>query len=125
MGPVRVLVVDDQRPFRLVAAAVLARTPGFLLVAEAATGEEAVTLAEALRPDLVLLDVRLPGISGVEAAAVIAERVPGTVVVLCSSYARADLPCPVDSPGVAAYLHKEELRPATLRAVWENAPTPM
>jgi two-component system invasion response regulator UvrY len=99
MGPVRVLVVDDQRPFRLVAAAVLARTPGFLLVGEAATGEEAVTLADALRPDLVLLDVRLPGISGVEAAASIVARVPGTVVVLCSSYAGADLPFPSTARG--------------------------
>ncbi|GAA3222795.1 hypothetical protein GCM10017691_09230 [Pseudonocardia petroleophila] len=119
MDPVRVLVVDDQRPFRLAAAAVLARTPGFLLVGEAGTGEEAVTLAATLHPDLVLLDVRLPGISGVEAAARIAQHAPRTVVVLCSSYARADLPFPVDSPGVSAYLHKEELRPSALRSVWE------
>lgn len=119
MDPVRVLVVDDQRPFRLAAAAVLARTPGFLLVGEAGSGEEAVAVVATLHPDLVLLDVRLPGISGVEAAARIAEQEPRTVVVLCSSYARADLPFPLDGPGVAAYLHKEELRPSTLRAVWE------
>jgi hypothetical protein len=52
------------------------------------------------------------------------ERAPRTVVVLCSSYARADLPFPLDRPGVAAYLHKEELRPSTLRAVWENTLSP-
>jgi pilus assembly protein CpaE len=117
--PVRVLVVDDRAPFRIAAAAVLARTPGFVRVGEAASGEEAVALAAALRPDLVLMDVRLPGITGVEAAAQVVARAPDTVVVLCSTYARADLPFPIDAPGVAGYLHKEELRPAALRELWD------
>lgn len=119
--PVRVLVVDDRAPFRIAAAAVLARTPGFLRVGEAASGEEAVALAAALRPDLVLMDVRLPGISGVEAAAQVVAHAPGTVVILCSTYARADLPFPIDAPGVAGYLHKEELRPSALRELWDAA----
>ncbi|MHA6780865.1 response regulator [Pseudonocardia saturnea] len=119
--PVRVLVVDDRAPFRIAAAAVLARTPGFVRVGEAASGEEAVALAVALCPDLVLMDVRLPGINGVEAAAQVVARAPDTVVVLCSTYARADLPFPIDAPGVAGYLHKEELRPAALRELWDAA----
>lgn len=119
--PVRVLVVDDRAPFRIAAAAVLARTPGFLRVGEAASGDEAVALAAALRPDLVLMDVRLPGISGVEAAAQVVAHAPGTVVILCSTYARADLPFPIDAPGVAGYLHKEELRPSALRELWDAA----
>lgn len=119
--PVRVLVVDDRAPFRIAAAAVLARTPGFVRVGEAASGEEAVALAAALRPDLVLMDVRLPGISGVEAAAQVVAHAPGTVVILCSTYARADLPFPIDAPGVAGYLHKEELRPSALRELWDAA----
>ena len=64
---VRVLVVDDQRPFRVAASAVLRRTPGFELVGEAASGEEAVEQVAALAPDLVLMDITMPGIGGVEA----------------------------------------------------------
>ena len=119
--PVRVLVVDDQRPFRAAAAAVLARTPGFTLVAEAASGEDAVHVAAEERPDLVLMDVRLPGMSGIDAAGLIVAAHPGTVVVLCSTYHRDDLPFDLDAPGVASYLHKEELRPPVLRELWERA----
>jgi DNA-binding NarL/FixJ family response regulator len=119
--PVRVLVVDDRAPFRIAAAAVLARTPGFVRVGDAASGEEAVLLAATLLPDLVLMDVRLPGISGVEAAAKVVAHAPGTVVILCSTYARADVPFPTDAPGVAGYLHKEELRPSALRELWDAA----
>ena len=125
-GPsVRVLVVDDQRPFRAAAAAVLNRMPDFELVGLAETGEEAVGAARELRPDLVLMDVRLPGISGIEAAAQVAESVPAAVVVLCSTYARADLPFRIDQPGVAGYLHKEELRAPALRELWEGLRPPV
>ncbi len=120
----RVLVVDDRAPFRIAATAVLARTPGFVCVGQARSGEEAVTLAASLRPDLVLMDVRLPGISGVDAAALVAARSPATAVVLCSTYARADLPFPLDAPGVAGYLCKEELGPSALRDLWAAAHRP-
>jgi DNA-binding NarL/FixJ family response regulator len=113
-----VLVVDDQRPFRAVAAAVLQRMPDFALAGEAETGEDGVRAAAALRPDLILMDVRLPGIDGVEAAGQIHATSPASVVVLCSSYALADLPVRLDEPGVAAYLHKEELRGQALRELW-------
>ncbi|HVL84457.1 MAG TPA: response regulator transcription factor [Mycobacteriales bacterium] len=119
--PVRVLVVDDQRPFRAVAAAVLTRMPGFELVGHAETGEDAVALAPVLRPDLVLMDVRLPGISGVEAAGQVAALLPRAVVLLCSSCSREDLGIDSDLPGVAGYLHKEELRADVLRGLWERA----
>lgn len=115
---VRLMVVDDQRPFRVAAARVAARTPGFELVGQAETGEDAVATATELQPDLVLMDVQLPGISGIEAAGLVAGAVPGTVVVLCSTYRRDDLPFSIDSPGVAAYLHKEELRPSALHELW-------
>jgi DNA-binding NarL/FixJ family response regulator len=115
---VRLMVVDDQRPFRTAAARVAARTPGFELVGQAETGEAGVAAARDLRPDLVLMDVQLPGISGIEAAAQVACAVPAAVVVLCSTYRRDDLPFPIDSPGVAAYLHKEELQPSALLDLW-------
>ena len=118
-SPVRVMVVDDQRPFRLAAAAVLARMPDFDLVGEAQTGEDAVLAVPRIRPDLVLMDVRLPGISGIEAAGQVAAVLPATVVVLCSTYARADLPFELNVPGVSGYLHKEELRARALRDLWQ------
>ena len=64
---VRVLIVDDQAPFRNAARTVVGLTPGFEVVGEASSGEEAVDLAGQLGPDLVLMDINLPGISGIEA----------------------------------------------------------
>ena len=118
---VPVLVVDDAPAFRVAAAAVLAHTDGFRLVGEAATGEEAIDAAASLQPALVLMDMRLPGVSGVEATRAILAARPQTVVLLCSTYQRSDLPDDVSTSGAAAYLHKEELTPATLRRVWDEA----
>ena len=114
----RVLVVDDQRPFRAAASAVLRRMPDFTLVGEAETGEDGVRAAAELRPDLVLMDVRLPGIDGIAAAGRIHAETPASVVVLCSSYAREDLSISLEEPGVAGYLHKEELHGPALRELW-------
>ena len=61
---VRVLIVDDQEPFRMAARMVVDATDGFDVVGEAETGEDSVTMAADLQPDLVLMDVNLPGING-------------------------------------------------------------
>jgi two-component system invasion response regulator UvrY len=118
---VTVLVVDDAPAFRVAAAAVLHRTPGFALVGEAGTGEDAVNLAAVLRPRLVLMDMRLPGISGVQATRRIVDADPKTVVILCSTYQRSDLPDDVGGSGASAYMHKEELAPANIRRLWDEA----
>ena len=126
--PVRVLAVDDQRPFRVAAAAVLRRTPGFELVAEAATGEEAMTLVDSVQPDLVLMDINMPNMNGVAATQTIVDELPGTVVFLCSTYQRSDLPSEAADSGAAAYIHKEELAADLLARLWADAagalPTP-
>jgi DNA-binding NarL/FixJ family response regulator len=115
---VTVLVVDDQAPFRVAMRSVLRHLDGFSLVGEADSGEASLTLFEELRPALVLMDIKLPGIDGVEAARRITALSPGTVVFLCSTYARSDLPPAIASSGAAAYIHKEELTAALLRDLW-------
>jgi two-component system, NarL family, invasion response regulator UvrY len=115
--PVRVVVADDQVPFRRAARAVLGATSGFELVAEAESGEEAVELARSLEPDLVLLDIHMPGIGGIEASRRIAGPGEGAVTVLLSSYREQDLPEGARSCGAAAYVHKEDFGLGVLRAL--------
>ena len=90
--PVPVLIVDDQAFFRSAAQAVLAVTPGFTAVGEAASGEEAIIRVGELQPGLVLMDIHLPGISGIEATRRIRGTHPGTAVLLLSTYRAEDLP---------------------------------
>jgi pilus assembly protein CpaE len=119
-GEVTVLIVDDQVPFRLAARAVLRRTDGFELVGEAADGVEAVARAAELAPDLVLMDINMPNMNGIEATRTILEAAPSTVVFLCSTYQRSDLPCEAETSGAAAYINKEEMGPDLLRRLWEE-----
>jgi two-component system, NarL family, invasion response regulator UvrY len=119
---VSVLIVDDQAPFRLAARAVLRRTDGFELVGEAADGDEAVERVRELRPSLVLMDINMPTMNGIEATRQIMAEAPGTTVFLCSTYQRSDLPPEAESSGFAAYVHKEELAPDLLRRLWDERP---
>ncbi len=118
-GPmtVRVLVVDDQTPFRRAASAVCSMTAGFEVVAEAESGEEAVERAAATAPDVVLMDINLPGINGIEACRQILAN-QTAVVVLLSTYSRDDLPSDAADSGALAYVHKEELTPNVLEDLW-------
>ncbi len=116
---VSVLVVDDQAPFRLAARAVIKRTDGFELAGEAESGEAAVEMAAELHPDLVLMDINMPGINGIEATSRIVAEAPDAVVFLCSTYERSDLPEEAVESGARAYINKEELGPVVLRDLWE------
>lgn len=80
-GRIRVLVVDDHDLFRAGMASLLARQPGIEVVAQAAGGRPAIRLAEELRPDVVLMDIRMPDLEGPEATRRILERHPGIRVV--------------------------------------------
>jgi two-component system invasion response regulator UvrY len=117
---VRVLVVDDQQPFRLAARTLVSRTDGFTLVAEAGDGNAAVEAFHQHRPDLVLMDVNLPGRDGLSATQAIVAGHPGAVVVLVSSYEPDDLPEAARTCGAVGYLHKGELGPAALRQLWAD-----
>ena len=115
---VGVLVVNDQAIFRASASAVIEATPGFEALGEAASGAAALELLEQLDPALVLLDVRMPGIDGIETARRIAAARPQIVVVLISAEEPDDLDAGAEGCGAAALVRKRELRPGLLRHVW-------
>ena len=106
-----VVVVDDQLPFRIAIRRVLQRAIDVDIVGEGSDGAEAIDLVDRLQPDVVVLDVRMPGMDGPTAARVIAERWPGVTIVLCSSHARDDLPTDLAAP----FVPKELLTPDVLR----------
>ena len=114
---ITVLVVDDQAPFLRAARAVLGEASEFDLIAAATSGEEAVAVARALEPDLVLMDVNMPGMGGVEATRRILAARPDTIVVLLSSY--EDAPAEADGSGAAAYIAKGEFGRRVLEEVWQ------
>src|ERR1700689_4164698 len=118
--PLPVLVVDDQAPFRLAAKAVLRRLAEFELVGEASNGSEAVELAGDLRPALVLMDINMPEMNGIEATRRIVAAHPDTVVILCSTYDVSDLPPDAATSGARGYVNKEQLGADTLRRLWEG-----
>lgn len=116
---VSVLVVDDQPFFRDAARAVLDALVGFCTVGEASSGLEAVVVVARLRPELVLIDVRMPGMSGIEAARRIMTSHPETVVVLISTDDFTDdAASSVRSCGAVAFVRKQDFGPSVLRAVW-------
>jgi DNA-binding NarL/FixJ family response regulator len=119
-SPHSVLVVDDQAPFRAAAKAVLRRLAGFELAGEASSGPEAVELVGKLHPALVLMDINMPEMSGIEATRRIVSAHPDVVVILCSTYDVKDLPPAAVSSGAAGYVHKERLGADLLRRLWEN-----
>jgi DNA-binding NarL/FixJ family response regulator len=123
-APVKVLIVDDQAPFRGAARAVIGATREFTVIGEAESGEDAVELVGQLAPDLVLMDINMGGIDGIEATRRITAAHPDVMVILVSTYAAADLAADARSCGAAAYVHKEELAPKVLRELWASGGDP-
>ncbi len=119
-GPHSVLVVDDQAPFRIAAKAVLRRLEGFELAGEASSGPEAIELVDRLRPALVLMDINMPEMNGIEATRRIVAAHPDIVVILCSTYDVDDLPPAAAASGASAYVNKEQLGADTLRRLWQD-----
>ena len=118
---VRVLVVDDHEPFRRAARAVIEETKGFELAGEAGDGEASIAAAESLRPDIVLMDINLPGMSGLEATRLIRAALPATVVLLLSARESLEYAAEAVDCGAAAYLPKSVLSPEHLVELWAAA----
>jgi two-component system invasion response regulator UvrY len=117
-----VLVVDDQAPFRAIARQVVEMTPGFVVVGEAETGEDAVRMAAELAPRVVLMDINMPGISGIEATRQMVAADPTVAVVLLSTYRESDLPADALDCGARCYVHKEDFEPMILLDVVGDQP---
>ena len=120
----RVLIVDDQEPFRAVARAVVELTDGFEVAGEVETGEASVEAARALRPDLILMDVNLPGISGLEATRQILAETGGgkpVVVLVLSTYEAGEYAPQAADAGAAAFISKSDFSPERLQAAWDAA----
>jgi DNA-binding NarL/FixJ family response regulator len=114
---VNVLTVDDQAVFRRAVGDLIAATPGFKQVGQAASGAEALELAHALRPDLVLLDVRMEEMDGLETARRLTSSEPRSVVVLISLNELPEAASAL-AGGVAAHVRKQDLSTRTLRELW-------
>jgi DNA-binding NarL/FixJ family response regulator len=115
---VGVLTIDDQAVFRRVAEDVIVATPGFESIGEAECGEDGVAAVDRLRPQLVLLDVRMPGIGGIEAARRITSAHPDTVVVLISIEEPDEFAHAARGSGAAALVRKQDFGPTLLRSIW-------
>jgi DNA-binding NarL/FixJ family response regulator len=117
---VRVLVVDDSAASRAAIGEAVAHVTDFELVAAVASGREALEVLPHLKPELVLLDVRMHGLNGVETSRLIRASGARAAVVLVSALHRSELPAGVFSCGAAAILHKSKVSPRRLSALWRR-----
>lgn len=121
MTSVRVAIVDDQAAFRRAAQAVVESTDTFMVVGAFDTAESGIAAIDRLRPDLILMDVNLPGMDGVRASRLLRAEHPRVVVVLLSSYDEAEFADLTSDCGAAAYVPKAAFGPDRLAAVWAVA----
>ena len=103
----RVLLVDDHEVVRLGLRALLEHHSQFEVVGEAATAKEALDQVSRLRPDIVLMDIRLPGVSGIEACEEVVKQYPETRVVMLTSYAEDEMLFSAIRAGASGYILKQ------------------
>ncbi|HEY74224.1 MAG: DNA-binding response regulator [Chloroflexi bacterium] len=103
----RILIVDDHEVVRLGLSTLLDRHPGFMVAGEAATARDAVQKALLLRPDVVVMDIRLPGGSGIDACRKIVEQAPEIKVIMLTSYAEDEMLFDAISAGACGYVLKQ------------------
>ena len=118
---VQVLICDDQEAFRSAAREVVNSTQGFEVVGETSTGEDSVAAAGRLHPDLILMDVHLPGIDGLEASRRIHAADPKIAVLLLSTYDPEEFAARIGASGAIAFISKGAFGPDRLAEAWTRA----
>ena len=114
---IRVLIVDDQAIVRAGIRSMLAPEPDIIVVGEAGGGEEGIGLALELKPDVVLMDVRMPGMDGLTALERLKKTVPSASVIMVTLYDDTDYLLRAVSAGAAGYILKDAHRSELVRAV--------
>lgn len=109
MGSVRVLIVDDEADMRLLVRSVLRNTSGLEVVGEAGSGEEALTATRDLDPDVVVLDYRMPDLTGVDVAEQLLSESPDRVIVLLSAFLTDATVTAAERVGVRSCLLKDRM----------------
>ena len=109
MGVVRVLIVDDEADMRLLVRTVLRNANGLEVVGEAGSGEEAITAVRSLDPDVVVLDYRMPDLTGVEVAEQLLAEQPGRVIVILSAFLTDATVEEAERVGVRSCLRKDRM----------------
>jgi DNA-binding NarL/FixJ family response regulator len=116
------MIVDDQEPFRMAARLVVEETEGFDVVGEAESGEDSIEMAQSIDPDLVLMDVNLPGINGLDATRKILETANHRVVILLlSTYEESEYGPRAAEVGAAGFIPKSAFEPGRLAEAWAAA----
>jgi DNA-binding NarL/FixJ family response regulator len=118
---VRVLIVDDQEPFRSAAKMVVELTDGFEVAGEAGSGEDGLRLVSELAPDLILMDIKMPGMDGLEATRRIVTDDPNARVVVLSTYEAGEFQERAIEVGAIAFISKSDFGPDALERVWSSA----
>ena len=114
---IRLMIIDDHEMVREGLKAILVAEPDFSIVGEAANAEEALALIERLHPDVVLLDVRLPGVSGIEVCRIVTEQYPETAVIILTTFTDEQLIAQCIQAGAKGFILKDVERFDLKRAI--------
>lgn len=117
MKQIRILLADDHTIMRNGLRLLLERQPGFQVIGEAADGRETVEMTETLRPDVVVLDIAMPNLNGIEAARQIAAKLPGIAVVILSMHSDESYVLRALKAGARAYLLKDSAESDLISAI--------
>jgi DNA-binding NarL/FixJ family response regulator len=120
MTPVRIVIADDEQMIRQGLTLLLEAEPGFSVVGEAADGLQALELAERLQPDVMIVGVSLPGLSGTEVVRLLRQRAPQTRAIVLSSHAEESYVLSALRYGAAAYVLKHFGAEDLIQAIHES-----